>query len=94
MDFRFKFRRKRPEEGELRGEQRQEADRRKRMRGLALGFSIPMTLIAGPLLGWLIGAWLDRLLGTGHWLIVMIVLGTVAGFVGMIEALVILGREQ
>jgi len=43
---------------------------------------------------WLIGAWLDRLLGTGYWLVVMIVLGTIGGFVAMIEALIMLGRER
>ena len=94
MDFRFEYRRKPPEEHELRGDQRVEADRVKRMRGLALGISIPMTLVAGPLLGWLLGAWLDRLLGTGYWLVVMIVLGTIGGFVAMIEALIMLGRQR
>lgn len=94
MDFRFKFRRHRAEKHEVANEQRIERDRVSRMRGLAVGMSIPMTLIAGPLLGWLAGAWLDGYLGTSYWTAVLIILGTIAGFIGMIEMLVLLGRMK
>jgi F0F1-type ATP synthase assembly protein I len=94
VDFRFKYRRHRAEPHELANKERIARDRLTRMRGLAIGMSIPLTLVAGPLVGWLAGSWLDRLLGTSYWLIALIVVGTVAGFVAMIEALVVLGREQ
>jgi len=94
VDFRFKFRRQRAKEHEQANEQRIERDRVSRMHGLAVGLSIPMTLIAGPLLGWLAGAWLDRALSTSHWTMMLIVLGTIAGFIAMIEMLVLLGRRK
>ena len=94
MDYRFKFDRKKPAEHERTNHEREERDRFKRMRGLAIGLSIPMTLIGGPVAGWLIGSWLDHALGTGFWMVVMIVLGTAAGFCAMIEMLIKLGREQ
>lgn len=93
MDFRIKYDRKRPDKYERANEARTERDRLKRMRGLAIGLSIPMTLIGGPVAGWLLGLWMDNLFQTGYWLIVMIVLGTIAGFVAMIEMLVKLGRQ-
>lgn len=94
MDFRFKYRRKRPADYELAEEARTERDLLKRMRGLAIGLSIPMTLIGGPVAGWLLGLWMDHLFSTSYWTIVMVVIGAVAGFVAMIEMLVKLGREQ
>ena len=94
VDYRFKYRRTRAEPHESAEEERVERDRLKRMRGLAIGVSIPMTLVAGPLVGWLVGSWLDRMLGTGYWMVILIVLGTAAGFVAMIEALIVLGRQQ
>lgn len=94
MDFRFKYDRKKPAEHELAEQARAEHDRLKRMRGLAIGLSIPMTLIGGPVAGWLLGVWMDSLFGTTYWMIVMVVLGAVAGFVAMIEMLVKLGRES
>ena len=94
MDFKFRYDRKPRKENELRDERRQESDLKKRMRGLAVGLSIPSTMIAGPLLGWFIGNWLDNRLGTGYWMVVLIIIGTVAGFKVMIDMLVKLGREQ
>jgi F0F1-type ATP synthase assembly protein I len=93
VDFRFKYRRKKPADHELADEARRERDQLKRMRGLAIGLSIPMTLVGGPVAGWLLGAWMDSLFSTSYWTIVMVVLGTVAGFVAMIEMLIKLGRE-
>ncbi|MCC7477148.1 AtpZ/AtpI family protein [bacterium] len=90
MDFRFKYSRHPDSEQERlkkRNDARQEADRVKRMRGLAYGLSIPMTLAAGPVGGWLIGSWLDRSLGTGFWMIVLILVGTLAGLVSTIRML-------
>lgn len=94
MKFHFQFNRKRPDKHERANQRREERDLNKRMRGLSIGLSIPMTLVGGPVAGWLIGSWLDHLLGTGFWMVAMIVIGTVAGFMAMIEMLVKLGREQ
>ncbi|MBN2082055.1 AtpZ/AtpI family protein [bacterium] len=94
MDYRFTYRRKKPEEHEERNEQRDESDRLKRARALGIGFSIPMMLIGGPLVGWLAGTWLDKHFNTGFWMITLVILGTVAGFKTMIDMLIRLGREQ
>ncbi len=49
-------------------------------RQLGIAVTIPMTLLAGPLVGWFIGSWLDKWFGTKPWLLViLLVLGTVAG---------------
>ncbi len=90
MDFRFKYRRHPDSELEKlrqRNEKRQERDRVSRMRGLAYGMSIPMTLAAGPVGGWLLGSWLDRSLNTGFWMITLILLGTIAGLASTIRML-------
>jgi len=71
-----------------------ERDRVKRARALGIGLSIPMTLIGGPLLGWLAGTWLDAKLNTNYWMIILVVLGTAAGFKAMIDMLIKLGRDQ
>lgn len=94
MDFRIQYNRKRSEPHEIRNEQRAERDRFKRMRGLAVGLSIPSLLVAGPLVGWLIGTWLDNRLGTAYWMVILIIAGTLAGFKAMIDMLIKLGREQ
>jgi len=67
---------------------------RKRMRSMAVGLSVPATLVSGPVAGWLIGTWLDNRLGTGYWMVVLIIIGTIAGFKLMIDMLIKLGREQ
>jgi len=46
-----------------------------------LAFVLPVSTFAG----WLLGHWLDKLLGTGYLEIVCLILGTVAGFVGLIR---------
>ena len=93
MDFRFKFKRSKPTPEERRREERERRDTHKRMRGLAVGLSIPISLVAGPLGGWLIGSWLDSILGTSYWMLVLIILGTVAGFKLVVDLLARLGSE-
>ena len=50
------------------------------MRQLALLTSIPMILLAGPIVGYFIGNFLDQLFGISPWLMVIFsVLGAVSG---------------
>lgn len=93
MDYRFKYDRKPPDEHERRSEDRRQGDTARRMRGLAIGLSIPFSLVAGPIAGWLIGTWLDQRLGTQYWLIVLILLCTAASIYMVIELLARLGRD-
>jgi len=93
VDFRFKYSRTPPDEHEKRGEERRQTDTTRRIRGLAVGLSIPMSLVAGPVAGWLIGGWLDRELGTGYWMTVLILLCTAASIFMVIELLAQLGRD-
>ena len=92
VDFRFIFRRKRPDEHEQVEEARQERETVRRMRGMAMGLSIPMSLAAGPIGGWLLGDWLDKLLGTAWIMPTLAILGTLAGFKLAIDMLVKLSR--
>jgi F0F1-type ATP synthase assembly protein I len=79
MDFKFRYNR-RPQSAEAAAqEQRLEADREKRMQGLAMGLTIPTTLLGGVVGGWLLGSLLDRWQGTTFWMPTLIILGTVAG---------------
>jgi F0F1-type ATP synthase assembly protein I len=49
-------------------------------RQMGIAITIPMVLVSGPLVGWFFGSWLDGKFGTKPWcLIVLLVLGTVAG---------------
>lgn len=51
----------------------------KLVRQMGLAITIPMMLLAGPLVGWFIGSWLDKKFGTNPWLlIILLVLGTTA----------------
>ena len=48
-------------------------------RQMGIAITIPMVLLSGPLVGWFLGSWLDRKLGTEPWfLIILLVLGIVA----------------
>lgn len=94
MDFRFQYRRRRSSPEEQQGEQRRESDVLLRTRGLAIGLSIPMSLAAGPLAGWLLGSWLDRTFHTGFWTLTLIVLGALAGLLMVIEMLIKLGKQS
>ena len=58
-----------------------EEEEQKRMRQTGVYLTIPFALGIPPVLGWLIGKWLDDRLGTGPALMyVFIVLGFIAGF--------------
>lgn len=92
MDFRFKYDREPPDEHVKRGEDRRQTDTTRRVRGLAIGLSIPMMLVSGPIAGWIVGGWLDHKLGTGYWLAVLILLFTAASIYMVIELLTHLGR--
>lgn len=93
MDFRFQYRRGRPKPEQVRSEREREKDKLRRTRGLAIGMTIPLSMIAGPLGGWFIGAWLDRTFHTSYWVAVFVILGAVAGIKMVIDMLVKLGRE-
>ena len=46
---------------------------------MGLAITIPMVLASGPLIGWFIGTWLDKKLGTTPWIfIILLILGVVA----------------
>ena len=56
-------------------------DDQKRLRQVGVYATIPFVLAAPPVVGWLIGSWLDKLLKTGPFLMYLLVLlGFVAGF--------------
>ncbi|MCH7471471.1 AtpZ/AtpI family protein [bacterium] len=93
MDFRFKYRRGPVPKEQRKEEERIERDRLTRLRGLAIGISIPASMVSGPLLGWLAGSWLDRALGTGFWMITLVLLGTAAGLKVTFDMLIRLGRQ-
>lgn len=63
------------------------------MRGVAIGMSIPMGMVGGPIGGWLVGSWLDKTLGTDFWMITLVCLGTASGIWMTIEMLIKLGKE-
>lgn len=93
MDYRIKYRRKKPDEHEAKEEARRERDIVRQGRSLAMGLAIPMSLAAGPIGGWLIGEWLDKLFGTSWIMITLIILGTVAGFKLAIDMLLKISRS-
>jgi F0F1-type ATP synthase assembly protein I len=80
VDYRFKYKRYRPSPEEESEEQRVEHDAHRRMRGLAIGMSIPISLVGGPVGGWLLGNLLDGWLGTGWIMPTLLIAGTIAGF--------------
>ena len=85
MDPRFRYRRKKPSEQELRREENTERDREKRFRALSYAMVIPAYLVGGTLSGWFFGSWLDERNGTSFWLPLLVVLFTVAAFVMVIR---------
>lgn len=93
MEHRFTYRRKKPSPEEQAEERRQERETVRRMRGMAIGLSIPMFLAAGPLGGWLIGALLDQWLGTSWIMPVLIIASTIAGFKMAIDMLLLLNKS-
>ena len=93
MDFRFKYRRGRKEPAEAQEEQRQERDLRLRMRGLAIGMSIPASLIAGPVGGYYLGVLLKDWLHGDYWIPAMVILGMASALYMVIEMLIKLGKN-
>lgn len=93
MDYKFKYDRDRPDEAKQRGMQREQKETTRRMRGMAIGLSIPASMVAGPIAGWLVGGWLDNHFGTGFWMITLILLFTAASIYTVIEMLALLGRN-
>jgi F0F1-type ATP synthase assembly protein I len=94
VDFRFRYdRHRRPPEYKV-DTQRREQDTQLRMRGLAIGLTIPTALAGGPLGGWLLGSWIDRLAGTHIWMPILTIGGTLAGLASVLEMLIKLGRQR
>ena len=55
-------------------------DKFKLARQLGIAVTIPMVLLAGPLVGWFIGSWLDKKFGTHPWLVIIVsIMGFIAG---------------
>jgi F0F1-type ATP synthase assembly protein I len=86
-DFRFKFDRRKSPPAEIKERQAQETQTVQRTRGLAYGLTIPFIMLSGPLGGWVLGAWLDSLLGTRFVMILLILGGTAASFKMVIDLL-------
>ena len=60
-------------------EQKPDNQKFKLARQMGLGVTIPMVLVSGPLIGWFIGSWLDKKLGTAPWIfIILLILGSIA----------------
>lgn len=58
----------------------EEEDNRKRMRVMGIYVTLPFVLAVPPIVGWLIGTWLDKWLKTNPYLMYLfIILGFVAG---------------
>jgi F0F1-type ATP synthase assembly protein I len=93
VDYRFQFRRTRVPPEQQQEQLRKEQDTAQRMRGLAFGMVIPMSLVAGPLGGYFLGEWMDRSFHTQYWMPVLIILGMIAGIKMVIDMLVKLGRQ-
>lgn len=56
-------------------------DKQKRARQIGAYITVPFVLAVPPVLGWFIGSWLDKKLGTGPYLMYLFLLiGFVAGF--------------
>jgi F0F1-type ATP synthase assembly protein I len=87
MDFRFKYdRRPPPPEVEMeRKRQQQQAVLGGRQ--LAYGLAIPSIMVSGPLGGWLLGNFLDNLLGTQFVMILLILIGTASSLKLVIDML-------
>lgn len=71
-----------------------ERDRRNPWAQIAHYSHIGFVLPAATFVGWLLGAWLDRLLGTQWLFLVGLLLGTVAGFVDLVRTLSQASRKE
>jgi ATP synthase protein I len=58
----------------------EEENKRKTIRLIGIFVTIPFVLAVPPVIGWLIGTWLDKKFGTSHILMyVFLILGFIAG---------------
>jgi ATP synthase protein I len=58
-----------------------ENEEQKNLRQIGVFITIPFVLAVPPILGWLIGSWLDRFFGVEPYLMyIFLVLGFIAGF--------------
>lgn len=64
------------------------------LRQAGIVMSIPMMMAAGPLVGYFIGSWLDRWLGTSWISVVLAILGLVAGVNETIRVIKIIQRDN
>jgi hypothetical protein len=64
-----------------------EVEMRKSMYAAGIGMSIPFVLLSGPLLGWLLGVWLDGRYGTS-WITAVAVLVGLAGSINLAVKLI------
>ncbi len=85
VDPRFRFRRRKASDQELRHEQQSEQDRVQRVKSMSYGLVIPAYLVSGTVAGWLAGSWLDQRFGTAFWLPTLVVLFTIASFAMVIR---------
>lgn len=73
----------------------EEEQQNKRLRQLGVYVTIPFVLAVPPLVGWLIGSWLDNWLETGpFFMFFFIVLGFVAGVRELYRIIKTYGSEQ
>ena len=64
-------------------------------RQMGIAVTIPMTLLAGPLVGWFAGSWLDGKFGTKPWfLVILLALGTIAGVRQTIKMIKDISRDD
>jgi F0F1-type ATP synthase assembly protein I len=94
MDFRFKYRRHKPAREELQREAKEVKDSTLRARQLALGLSIPFSLLSGPVGGYFLGHWMDERFNTSYWMPVMIMLGLATGFKMVFDQINALNRPH
>ncbi|MBI3947484.1 MAG: AtpZ/AtpI family protein [Armatimonadetes bacterium] len=67
---------------------------RRWLRNAGLAMQMGLSLVAGIVVGWGIGYWLDRLLGTEPWLMVLFtLLGIASGFLEMFRIAQRLSQE-
>lgn len=94
MDTRFQFDRHKPSPAVEAARQRKDRETVFNGRALAYGLAIPSMLLSGPLGGWLIGSWLDKLFGTQFVMILLILLGVASSFWAVIDMLTHLNRTK
>jgi F0F1-type ATP synthase assembly protein I len=87
MDFRFHYDRHKPPPAVVKQRQRKEQQTVLGGRQLAYGLAIPSIMISGPVGGWLLGSWLDKVLGTQFVMILLILLGVASSFWAVIDML-------